>query len=88
MDIEIFVCRGGRSTSCARGAAVRLGLSLTTTIQGSLDVLFLGFTPVSKPQGSLSLEMLITAETPSWDQVAIPAAWPGPELQVETDSWR
>lgn len=43
----------GHSTSCAQGTAILLGLSLATTIQGSLDVLFLGFTPISKPQGLL-----------------------------------
>ena len=33
----------GHSTSCAQGTAILLGLSLATTIQGSLDVLFLGY---------------------------------------------
>ena len=68
--------------------ATLLGLSPTTTIQGPLGVLFLGFTSVSKPQGFLSLETVITAETLSWDQVAIPTAWPSPELEVKTDSQR
>lgn len=38
-------------------------------------------------RGSLSLEMVITMEKPSWVQVASPTAWPGPELEVKTDSW-
>ena len=48
----VSVCKGchaetGHRTSCARVTAILLGFSLATTIQGSLGVLFLGFTTVS-----------------------------------------
>lgn len=44
------IAETGHSTSCARVTAILLGVSLATMIQGSLGVLFLGFTTVSNSQ--------------------------------------
>lgn len=86
-EVHVFrVCKG---CHCRRGHSHPPGpLPRPRRSRGPWVSCSLGSPPSPKPQGSLSLEMVITAETLSWDQVAVPTAWPSPELEVKTDSWR